>query len=70
MARTVNMGGLDRSLRIAAGLVLVGLAAAGTIGWWGWVGLFPLVTGIAGWCPLYADLGIDSCERVAEGGPG
>jgi len=31
-----NVGGIDRILRIVAGLVLIGLAATGTVGWWGW----------------------------------
>jgi hypothetical protein len=57
----VNVGTLDRSLRIAAGLVLVALAASGTVGWWGWLGVVPLLTGIVGWCPPYAMLGISTC---------
>lgn len=38
-----NVGGLDRMLRIALGLVLIVLAAMGIIGWWGWLGVIPLV---------------------------
>ena len=34
---TQNVGGIDRILRIVVGLVLVGLAATGTVGWWGWL---------------------------------
>ncbi|MGL4809341.1 MAG: YgaP family membrane protein, partial [Giesbergeria sp.] len=30
-----NAGSLDRILRIVAGLVLIGLAATGTVGVWG-----------------------------------
>ncbi len=56
-----NVGGIDRILRIVAGLVLVGLAATGTVGWWGWLGLVPLATGALGWCPPYAMLGINTC---------
>lgn len=36
-----NVGGLDRMLRIALGLVLIVLAAMGIIGWWGWLGVIP-----------------------------
>ena len=51
---TRNVGGIDRILRITIGLVLIALAATGTVGAWGWLGLLPLATGLVGWCPLYA----------------
>jgi hypothetical protein len=57
-----NVGSVDRALRILVGLVLVGLAATGTVGWWGWLGLVPLLTGLVGWCPPYAILGISTCK--------
>jgi hypothetical protein len=60
-AMTRNEGSVDRGLRIAAGLVLIGLAATGTVGAWGWIGLVPLATGLAGWCPAYTLLGINTC---------
>ena len=41
----VNVGTIDRVLRIVAGLVLIALAATGTVGWWGWLGVVPLATG-------------------------
>lgn len=56
-----NEGGIDRMLRIVVGLMLIGLAATGTVGLWGWVGIVPLATGLIGWCPLYAMLGLNSC---------
>ena len=49
-----NVGGIDRILRIVVGLVLIGLAATGTVGWWGWLGIVLLATGAIGWCPPYA----------------
>lgn len=57
-----NVGGIDRTLRIVIGLALVALAATGTVGWWGWLGIAPLLTGLVGWCPPYALLGIDTCS--------
>ena len=57
-----NVGGIDRILRIVAGLVLVALAVTGTVGWWGWLGIVPLATGLFGWCPPYAMLGISTCS--------
>lgn len=56
-----NVGGIDRILRIVVGLVLIGLAATGTIGLWGWIGLAPLLTGIFRVCPAYLLGGIDTC---------
>jgi hypothetical protein len=58
---TQNVGGIDRILRIVAGLVLIGLAATGTVGWWGWLGIVPLATGAIGWCPPYAIFGFNTC---------
>lgn len=59
---TFNVGGLDRTLRILVGLALVVAAATGTVGIWAYVGLIPLVTGLLGWCPLYAVLGFKTCR--------
>jgi hypothetical protein len=58
---TTNEGGMDRIARIVLGLVLIGLAASGTVGWWGWLGIVPLATGAIGWCPLYSILGFNTC---------
>ncbi|GAB1384565.1 MAG TPA: DUF2892 domain-containing protein [Ottowia sp.] len=56
-----NVGGIDRILRIVVGLVLVGLAATGSVGWWGWIGVVPLLTGLVGACPAYKLLGMNTC---------
>lgn len=56
-----NIGNIDRVLRIVIGLVLIGLAATGTVGWWGWIGVVPLLTGIFRFCPAYTLLGINTC---------
>jgi hypothetical protein len=58
---TQNVGGIDRILRIVVGLVLIGLAATGTVGWWGWLGIVLLATGAIGWCPPYAIFGFNTC---------
>lgn len=57
-----NMGTIDRSLRIVAGLLLIGLTLGGVIGIWGWIGMLPLATGIFRFCPAYSLLGINSCK--------
>jgi len=61
-----NEGGIDRILRIVAGLALIGLTLTGTIGVWGWIGVVPLATGLIGWCPLYTLLGINSCSMNSK----
>jgi hypothetical protein len=61
-----NEGGIDRMVRIVAGLVLLGLMAMGTIGWWGWLGIVPLATGLIGWCPVYTLLGMNTCPMKSK----
>ena len=59
-----NVGGADRAVRIVAGLLVLALGLLfleGAYRWWALVGLVPLVTGLAGWCPLYPLVGLDTC---------
>ena len=60
-----NVGGVDRGLRIVAGLVILGLFffVEGPHRWWALIGFVPLLTGLVGWCPAYAILGIRSCKN-------
>lgn len=58
----INVGTLDRTLRIGGGLALIVAAATGTIGAWGWIGLVPLATGLFRFCPVYPLLGINTCS--------
>ncbi len=57
-----NIGNIERGIRVVGSLVLIALAATGTVGWWGWLGAVPLATGLIGWCPPYAMLGISTCK--------
>ncbi|MCR4302879.1 MAG: DUF2892 domain-containing protein [Gallionella sp.] len=57
----LNEGAIDRALRVIAGLVLVSLAATGTVGAWGWIGVLPLLTGLIGFCPAYTIFGMSTC---------
>jgi hypothetical protein len=59
-----NIGTLDRTLRIVVGLALIALAATGTVGPWGWIGVVPLGTGLVGWCPAYTLFGIKTCKSA------
>jgi sulfite exporter TauE/SafE len=47
-----NVGGIDKILRIAAGIVVIAVGLYFK-SWWGAVGLIPLLTGLIDWCPLY-----------------
>lgn len=57
-----NVGSIERIVRILVGLALIGLTLTGSIGLWGWIGVLPLATGLVGWCPPYAMLGISTCK--------
>lgn len=59
-----NVGGVDRILRIVAGLALLSLVFLldGSNRWWGLVGLVPLGTGLLRWCPAYLPFGIKTCR--------
>ncbi|MFC0218611.1 hypothetical protein FHS82_002482 [Pseudochelatococcus lubricantis] len=60
---TGNVGGIDRILRIVAGIAILSLVfiLEGSARWWGLVGLVPLATGLFRTCPLYTLFGISSC---------
>jgi len=63
MMRFANLSSIDRAVRIGLGLLMLAAGWFGlTGGLWrvaleifGWV---PLITGLIGWCPFYAMLGI------------
>jgi hypothetical protein len=58
-----NIHNIERGVRVIAGLAIVSLAFIGPQSPWGWLGLIPIATGIVGWCPPYAMLGISTCKR-------
>lgn len=61
-----NVGGIDKILRIVAGVVLLGLAIMGIGTPWTWIGVVPLATGLFNFCPLYPLLGINTCPTSKE----
>jgi len=61
-----NAGGLDRALRVIAGIALIALTLTGVIGAWGWLGVIPLLTGAMGFCPIYPILGINTCPMKSK----
>jgi len=64
---TMNVGSLDRALRIILGIALISLVFVGPKTLWGLLGLVPLITGLVRFCPAYGILGINTCPRTREG---
>jgi hypothetical protein len=56
-----NEGALDRILRVVVGIVILSMAFIGPQTPWAFLGLVPLLTGLVGFCPLYAILKINTC---------
>jgi hypothetical protein len=61
----LNVGGIDRVLRIVAGLGLVAWAATGGPVW-AWIGIVPLATGAIGFCPVYPLIGLNTCPMQKQ----
>ena len=58
-----NVSLWERVLRVLVGVVLLALAVVGPRTPWGLLGMFPLISGATGFCPLYHALGIASPPR-------
>lgn len=61
-----NEGNLDRTLRIIAGLALLGwyFFAGGPV--WALIGIVPLATGALGSCPVYSIFGVNTCKMKTD----
>ncbi|MCS6897380.1 MAG: DUF2892 domain-containing protein [Nitrospira sp.] len=64
---TCNVGGIERPIRIVAGLLLIGVGALVELPPVGMgilltVGVVLLVTGVIQYCPLTSLLGINTCQ--------
>jgi hypothetical protein len=59
----INVGKVDRAIRVVAGLVLLSLPfwLDSPWRWLGLIGLIPLFTGLMGSCLLYSLLGMSTC---------
>lgn len=62
---TVNVGTIDRIVRVIVGLALIafalGFIAPGTSwSWVGWIGIVPILTAVFSTCPAYSLLGIST----------
>ena len=67
----LNEASWDRIGRVILGIALIGVGVLGVGGAWGWalaaVGLIPLVTGLVGWCPIYAIIRRGTKAEVEDG---
>ena len=59
----INVGNFDRVIRIVIGLTLLSLPfwLESPWRWLGLIGVMPLFTGLAGRCPGYRLLGLNTC---------
>lgn len=64
-----NIGNIERVIRVLAGIGILSLIfiLEGDTRWWGLIGIVPLATGVIGWCPPYAILGIKTCGTAKPG---
>ena len=63
----MNVGGIDKILRIVVGIALIAMTLMGVICAWGWIGVVPLLTGLFGVCPLYSIVGMNTCPLRKNG---
>ena len=56
-----NVGTVDRTLRVLAGLALIAASLLGYIGLWGWIGVVLVATGVFRFCPAYLPFGLSTC---------
>ena len=61
-----NIGNIERAARIVVGAGILSLAFIGPATPWGYLGIVPLLTGLVGWCPPYALLGISTCCKTGS----
>lgn len=59
----VNVGNVDRALRIIVGLGLLSLVFIGPKTMWGLIGILPILTGLTRRCPAYSPFGISTCAK-------
>jgi hypothetical protein len=58
-----NVGKTDKVIRIVLGLS-IGAAGIYFNSWWGLIGIIPVGTALAGWCPLYFPFRISTCSKA------
>jgi hypothetical protein len=59
-----NIGSTERIIRVVVGAVVLSLAFWGPRSPWAYLGLLPVITGLIGYCPPYAWLGISTIRAA------
>ena len=67
---SMNVGGIDRILRIVVGLALIGAAVFHLMPVWGWIGVVPLATGLIGWWKFDESTGTTASDSSGNGNTG
>jgi hypothetical protein len=63
VSMTKNIGRVERSIRVVLGVIVLSLAFVGPKSPWAFLGFLPFLTGLVGWCPPYALLGIRTARH-------
>ena len=71
MSDFMNEASWDRIARVVLGIVLIALGFSGAVEgglgtFLGLIGFVPLITGLVGWCPLYAIFRIRTNRETAQ----
>ena len=64
---SMNMGTIDRAIRLVVGVGLLSLAFFGPQSAWGYIGIIPVATALIGYCPAYRLFGIRTCPLDTHG---
>jgi hypothetical protein len=67
MNMKTNIHPIERGVRVIGGLAIASLAFVGPANPWFLLGTVPVLTGLLGWCPPYAMLGISTCPANKAG---
>ncbi len=57
-----NMGKVDKTIRIVAGVVIIILGIVFK-SWWGLIGVLPIAISVVGFCPVYAPFKISTMKK-------
>lgn len=60
-----NIGSTDKTIRIAAGVVIIALGLL-LSSWWGLVGVVLLATGLMNFCPAYSLINFSTNKKVQK----
>jgi len=63
-----NVGKVDRIIRIIVGILLIGNVFYALSHPIGWIGVILIITGIAGKCPLYSIIGLNTKSLSEKAG--